>query len=86
MNSQNALFTHGDLTLANFFLSKKGLFLTDWEWARLDNPAYDLARLWIQTFKYPAWRKDLLITYLKKIPLNKDLIIARGITLISVIF
>ena len=81
---ENLALTHGDLTLANFFLNKEGLFLTDWEWARLDNSAYDICRLWIQTFKYPNWRRSLLDDFLKTLPQNKKQAFKESFRLIAV--
>ena len=31
---------------------------------RLDNIAADLAHLWLQTWRYPKWRKNLLSAFL----------------------
>ncbi len=65
------IITHGDFTLANHIFSKGKIYLTDWEWVRLDNIASDIAHLWIQTWLYPQWRKTLLSTFLSSFP-NKE--------------
>ena len=66
--AKNLALAHGDFTLANFFVHQNKLYLTDWEHLRYDNMAADLARLWIQTYAYPNWRKGLLEKMLKKMP------------------
>ncbi len=63
---------HGDFTLANFFVHQQKIYLTDWEHIRYDNIAADINRLWIQTYKYPKWRQNLILSFLKKLPNNKQ--------------
>ena len=65
------VLTHGDFTLANFFINKNKVYITDWEHVRLDNRAADISHLWIQTWKFPAWRKKLLSCFISKLPKNK---------------
>jgi len=66
------VLTHGDFTLANFFTNKNKVYITDWEHTRLDNRAADISHLWIQTWKFPAWRKELLSCFISKLPKNKQ--------------
>lgn len=65
------VLTHGDFTLANFFTNKNKVYITDWEHVRLDNLAADISHLWIQTWKFPAWRRELLSYFISKLPKNK---------------
>ncbi|MCG2689847.1 aminoglycoside phosphotransferase family protein [Candidatus Parcubacteria bacterium] len=67
INENNNVLCHGDFTLANFFVNKNKLYLTDWELAHLGNAAADIARTYIQTFRYPKWRDNLIKEYLQKI-------------------
>ncbi len=67
-DKENLVISHGDFTLANVFINRKTLYLTDWELAQMNNIAADLARLWIQTYRYPKWRQSLLRTFLSKLP------------------
>lgn len=67
-NAKEFVLAHGDFTLANLFINKGNVYLTDWEQAHLDNFAADVARMWIQTFNYPKWRKKLVLYFLSKIP------------------
>ncbi len=53
--------------MANFFVSLGNVYLTDWELARIDNKAADIARTWIQTYKYRRWRKSLILYFLSKL-------------------
>lgn len=68
---------HGDFTLANFLThkppdgGKEKVYLTDWEHCHLDNFAYDIAHLWIQLWRYPAWRKKLILDFISRLPKNK---------------
>lgn len=64
------VFSHGDFTLANMVISEGKLFLTDWEHAHLDNFVHDIAHLWIQLWRYPTWRKKLLLEFINR--LSKD--------------
>jgi len=66
------VFCHGDYTLANFLLSSEKVYVTDWEHLRLDNFCVDLAHLWIETWKFPKWRKALLNHFASKIPARKQ--------------
>ncbi len=68
---QRKVLAHGDFTLANFFVNERRVYLTDWEHLRYDNIAADIARLWIQTYKYPKWRKSLVLLFLAKVPKYK---------------
>lgn len=45
-------------------VKRPNVYLTDWEHARKDNLSADIARLWIQTYQYPQWRKSLLKEFL----------------------
>ncbi len=67
LNQENKVLCHGDFTLANFFVNKNKLYLTDWELAYLGNIASDIARTYIQTYRYPKWREALIKDYLQKI-------------------
>lgn len=79
------VITHGDFTLANHIFSKEKIYpvrnqrtsnemyLTDWEWVRLDNIAADIAHLWLQTWRYPKWRKELLLTFLSNLSLKEKI-------------
>ena len=66
------VLTHGDFTLANFFTNKNKVYVTDWEHVRLDNRAADISHLWIQTWRFPAWRKELLSYFISKLPKNSQ--------------
>ncbi|MDP2951361.1 MAG: phosphotransferase [bacterium] len=72
LNKNNNVLCHGDFTLANFFVNKNKLYLTDWELAHLGNLASDIARTWIQTFRYPKWREALINDLLKKLKTQKE--------------
>lgn len=63
--------SHGDFTLANFFVNKNKLYLTDWEHVHIDNFAADISRLWIQAYRYSKWRRKLILEFLKKLPESK---------------
>ncbi len=67
LKKDNLVLAHGDATLANFFVSLGNVYLTDWELARIDNKAADIARTWIQTYKYRRWRKSLILYFLSKL-------------------
>ncbi|PIP31375.1 hypothetical protein COX24_03970, partial [bacterium (Candidatus Gribaldobacteria) CG23_combo_of_CG06-09_8_20_14_all_37_87_8] len=71
LNKSNNVLCHGDFTMANFFTNKNKLYLTDWELACLGNIASDIARIWIQTFRYPSWREALIGDLLKKLKTQK---------------
>ena len=58
------VLTHGDFTLENHFIHKNKVYITDFEWIRYDNLTADLAHLWIQSWRYPQWRKKLLSSFL----------------------
>lgn len=63
---------HGDFTLANQIISENDeIYLSDWESVRIDNIAADLTHLWVQTWRYPAWRKKLLEAFLTGLPEDK---------------
>lgn len=66
------VLTHGDFTLANFFINKNKVYITDLEHARLDNLAADISHLWIQTWKFPDWRRELLSYFISKLPKDKQ--------------
>ena len=69
---EDLVVAHGDFTLANQIVSENDeIFLSDWESVRIDNFAADLAHLWVQTWRYPAWRKKLLEAFLNGIPEGK---------------
>lgn len=70
-SSFKKVITHGDFTLANHIVSENEIYLTDWEWVRLDNMAADIAHLWLQTWRYPKWRNNLLLTFLSGLS-NKE--------------
>ena len=61
------ILADGDYTLANFFIHKNKVYITDWEHVHLDNFASDIAHLWIQTWRYPKWRKELILYFLTKL-------------------
>lgn len=68
---QKKVLAHGDFTLANFFLCKEKVYLTDWEQAHIDNFAYDISHLWIQLWRYPVWRKKIILDFLSRLAKNK---------------
>ena len=47
------------------------IILTDWEHAHIDNYTYDFARLWIQLWRYPLWRKNMIEFFIESLPLSK---------------
>ncbi len=63
---------HGDYTLANFILFKERVYVIDWEHFRLDNFCVDLAHLWVETWKFPKWRKTLLTHFLSLLTPEKQ--------------
>jgi hypothetical protein len=65
------VIAHGDFNLANFFIYKNKVYTTDFERVHLNNFAADIAHLWGQTWRYPKWRKKLIIYFLSKLPQNK---------------
>lgn len=65
------ILAHGDFTLANFISTREKLFIVDWEHAHLDNFVYDLSHLWIQLWKYPNWRKELIFEFISRLPKDK---------------
>lgn len=71
LNFSRKVIVHGDFTLANQFFSQDKIYLTDWEWARIGNFAEDIAHLWIQTWRYPSWRKNLLTHFFSSLS-NKE--------------
>ncbi|MCK4891979.1 MAG: glycogen/starch synthase [Candidatus Pacebacteria bacterium] len=66
---ENFVIAHGDFTLANQIVSDKDgkVYLSDWDSVRIDNIAADLTHLWVQTWRYPAWRSKLLQEFLGSI-------------------
>jgi len=69
-SKSKTVLSHGDFTLANFFLHRNKIYLTDWEHIHLNNFAYDIAHLWIQTWRYPKWRREILLTFLNSLSKN----------------
>ncbi|MFA6097653.1 MAG: glycogen/starch synthase [Candidatus Paceibacterota bacterium] len=66
---EDLVVAHGDFTLANQIIDERGdVYLSDWESVRIDNMAADLTHLWVQTWRYPAWRKKLLGIFLNELP------------------
>ena len=55
--------SHIDPAPANFLLSGQGLFLIDWEYSAMCEPAWDLAGLAIEARLDPAQRRRLLEAY-----------------------
>ena len=55
--------SHIDPAPANFLLSGQGLFLIDWEYSAMCEPAWDLAGLAIEARLDPAQRRLLLAAY-----------------------
>jgi thiamine kinase-like enzyme len=55
--------SHIDPAPANFLLSGQGLFLIDWEYSAMCEPAWDLAGLAIEARLDPAQRRRLLEVY-----------------------
>lgn len=70
-NASQTVLCHGDYTLANFFINKNHVYVTDWEHIRLDNIATDLAHMWAQTWRHPKWRKEAVEYYISQLPKNK---------------
>ena len=66
------VLAHGDYTLANFFIHKNKIYVTDWEHAHLDNFTSDIAHLWSQAWRYPKWRKRLILYFLAELPKYKN--------------
>jgi len=69
--NKNLVLAHGDFTLANFFVNKGKVYLTDFEHLRVDGFAADLARLFIQTYRYAKWQKEIVRAFLNKLTANK---------------
>lgn len=65
------VLAHGDYTLANFITAGGKLVVVDWEQVHLDNFAYDLSHLWIQLYRYPDWRKELVSKFISRLAKNK---------------
>jgi aminoglycoside phosphotransferase (APT) family kinase protein len=66
------VLVNGDAALSNHILGDDGnIYLVDWEQCHLANIASDLAFLYIQTWRYPSWRRKFIRTYQKKTP-QKD--------------
>jgi len=70
-SSFKKVITQGDFTLANHIASGEKIYLTDWEWVRLDNIAADIAHLWLQTWRYPKWRNNLLLSFLSGLSIKE---------------
>jgi len=68
---ENYVLAHGDFTLANFFVHKNNVFITDWEQIHLDNIASDVSLLWNQTYRYPGWRRKLISYFLSSLSKRK---------------
>lgn len=83
LNKKDLVLAHGDLTLANFFINQNKVYLTDWEHARKDNLAADIARLWIQTYRYSKWRKSLVENFVSALPTEKRNIAQESFCLIA---
>lgn len=55
------VLTHGDLHGENIVQKPNGkLVLVDWETVHFNNPAYDIAYLWLKGFLKPDWQKKFL--------------------------
>ena len=67
------VLTHGDFTFSNQIVSQGQIYLNDWEWVRFDNFCVDLAHLWVQSWRYPIWQRQLLKIYQQQLDkkLNK---------------
>lgn len=63
---------HGDFSLANFMYFNNKLFLIDWESLYLNNFARDIAHLWVQSFKRPKFRDELLSFFCKEYQERSD--------------
>lgn len=68
---ENPVLAHGDLVLKNLFVNQNSIYLIDWELARIDNSAADIARLCIQPYKYSDWRKKLVLYFSSKLPRHR---------------
>jgi len=68
--NKDFVIAQGDFTLANQIVSGKNgkIYLSDWDSVRIDNIAADLTHLWVQTWRYPDWRKKLLQEFLESLP------------------
>ena len=68
--NKNLVIAQGDFTLANQIVSGKNgkIVLSDWDSVRIDNIAADLTHLWVQTWRYPGWRRKLLLEFLNSLP------------------
>lgn len=69
--NHKTILAHGDYTLNNMVLRNKQMILTDWESACLSNIASDIAHLWIQLWRYPELRQNLVFDYVKTLPENE---------------
>ncbi len=66
--NNNLVVSHGDFTLANHIIGRnKKVYLSDWESVRIDNIAADITHLWVQTWRYPKWRSQLLLEFLNSL-------------------
>lgn len=55
------VLTHGDLHGENIIKKPEGqLVLVDWETVHFNNPAYDIAYLWLKGFFNPSWQGKFL--------------------------
>lgn len=79
------VLTQGDFTLANHIVNKNQICLTDWEWVRFDNFCVDLTHLWIQSWQYPNWQKQLLKTYLRHLDKKSKRIFEQSFKIIAVV-
>mgnify|MGYP001031061538 CR=1 FL=1 len=67
-----SFLVNGDAALSNHILGDDGnIYLVDWEQCHLANIASDLAFLYIQTWRYPSWRREFISAYQRKTP-HKD--------------
>lgn len=72
--NQNLLvLIHGDFSLSNQVLSDQSkVYTIDWEWIRMDNPAIDIAYIWLLLWRYPKIQAKIKEEYLKRIRNKKN--------------
>lgn len=72
LEKENKYFCHGDLNLGNILSDGKRIWIVDWELIHLNNFAYDIAYLFVNSWKEKrSFRRKLIQTYINQLSNSK---------------
>lgn len=84
INQAELVLTHGDLFPQNILKNKNKYTIIDWGTVHLNNPAFDLATIYFNAYKNPAWQKKLLAAYPDYLIYFKAVVIKQTLMLMNI--